>query len=138
LTFVVDASAVAPFFLPDERGELADELLSRMAAGEHCVVPTLFISEITNLLVSAVRRRRLAVADAVVLLAALAEWPIDIDTRGDRAGRVFALAVRHGLSAYDATYLDLAIDAGAELATHDRALALAARAEGLELVAPPA
>ena len=41
------------------------------------------------------------------------------------------LAARHGLTVYDAAYLHLALELEAELATSDRALARAARAEGL-------
>lgn len=41
------------------------------------------------------------------------------------------LADRHGLTVYDAAYLQLAIHLEAELATRDKALARAARAEGL-------
>jgi predicted nucleic acid-binding protein len=41
------------------------------------------------------------------------------------------LAERHGLTTYDAAYLQLALHLDAELATQDKALARAARAEGL-------
>ena len=44
-----------------------------------------------------------------------------------------ALAERHRLSVYDATYLWLAIDVDGELATFDRDLARAAAAEGVPL-----
>ncbi len=43
------------------------------------------------------------------------------------------LAERHRLSAYDATYLWLAIDVDGELATFDKALAAAAVAEGVPI-----
>jgi predicted nucleic acid-binding protein len=45
------------------------------------------------------------------------------------------LADRHGLSVYDALYLDLALDIDGELATLDRDLAAAAAAEGVTLTA---
>ena len=44
------------------------------------------------------------------------------------------LARKHGLSAYDALYLELALHKEADLATADRALAAAARAEGVRVV----
>ena len=47
------------------------------------------------------------------------------------------LAERHHLSVYDATYLSLAIDVDGELATFDRDLARAARAEGVPLALEP-
>ncbi len=46
----------------------------------------------------------------------------------------FALAEKHGLSFYDAIYLELAKRHGAALATLDNALAGAAADEGLHLV----
>ena len=44
-----------------------------------------------------------------------------------------ALAREHGLSAYDAVYLELAIRAGAPLATLDNILRAAARKAGVEV-----
>jgi predicted nucleic acid-binding protein len=44
------------------------------------------------------------------------------------------LAERHRLTVYDAMYLQLALDIDAPLATLDRALAAAARAEGIEVI----
>jgi predicted nucleic acid-binding protein len=44
------------------------------------------------------------------------------------------LADVHGLTVYDAAYLDLALDVDGQLATLDRALARAATAEGVEVV----
>lgn len=44
------------------------------------------------------------------------------------------LAQRHRLTVYDALYLHLALDLDAPLATLDRALATAARAEGIEVI----
>jgi predicted nucleic acid-binding protein len=44
-----------------------------------------------------------------------------------------AIAQRSGLTAYDATYLELAIRRNAPLATFDRQLAEAARAAGVAI-----
>ena len=44
------------------------------------------------------------------------------------------LADRHGLTVYDALYLQLALDVDAELATLDKDLATAAAAEGVAVV----
>ena len=51
-----------------------------------------------------------------------------------RSAFVLRLARKHGLSAYDALYLELALHKEADLATADRALAAAARAEGVRVV----
>jgi len=45
-------------------------------------------------------------------------------------------AVKHGLTGYDAAYLALALDRGLPLATLDKPLAAAARAEEVPILGP--
>jgi predicted nucleic acid-binding protein len=63
----------------------------------------------------------------------LDEIPVrDFDLPDRRARRLaLDLAVRHNLSAYDASYLELALRLGASLHSNDRPLKAAAKAEGL-------
>ncbi|WP_108724312.1 PIN domain-containing protein [Phyllobacterium zundukense] len=58
----------------------------------------------------------------------------DLDIDGDRA--ILSIALKHNLSAYDAAYLALAIDQSLPLATNDRKLAAAARAEAVKILGP--
>ena len=51
-------------------------------------------------------------------------------------GAVLAVAMAHGLTAYDAAYLALAQEHGLPLATLDQKLAQAARHEGVALLGP--
>jgi len=53
--------------------------------------------------------------------------------RADQHPTVIGLCRRHGLTVYDALYLDLALREDAELATLDAALARAARTEGVQV-----
>jgi len=46
-------------------------------------------------------------------------------------------AEQHKLTAYDATYLELALRRGLPLATRDKPLAAAAQKAGVELLPPP-
>jgi predicted nucleic acid-binding protein len=67
----------------------------------------------------------------------LAMLPIETDAAGTRPGwygTVLALATAEGLTAYDATYLELAIRRGAPLATTDTALRRAATRYGLTVL----
>ena len=68
------------------------------------------------------------------LCASLDALPIEIEpVSTSRAwGPALALADQHGLSVYDATYLELALRLGLPLATLDRALGAAARAAGVD------
>jgi predicted nucleic acid-binding protein len=66
-------------------------------------------------------------------MAQLRLFPIvDEGTGNDR--QVIALAERHGLSGYDASYLALAVAEKLSLATLDKKLAAAARAEKLAVL----
>lgn len=96
------------------------------------LVPPLFWVETANVLL---RRRGFEPGRAATTVAALGRSGFETADRG-LAGIADALdlAHRHGLSVYDATYLQLAIDVDGELATLDSALARAATAEGLEVV----
>lgn len=53
------------------------------------------------------------------------------DLASERIAECIGLAARHHLTVYDAAYLHLALELDAELVTGDRAMARAARAEGL-------
>lgn len=72
-------------------------------------------------------------------LAHLSSLPITTDAQPaeERSVRILALARAHGLSSYDATYLELAQRLGAALASFDRQLNQAACAIGVALFAEP-
>jgi predicted nucleic acid-binding protein len=91
------------------------------------LVPPHFSAEVANALL---RSARLTAADTITRLERLSAARLETADRGwpGLLGAV-DLAQRHGLSVYDALYLDLAIDVDADLATLDRELALAAAAE---------
>ena len=134
MSVVIDASIAAAWFLPDERNDAGDQLLAdlRSAPGR---VPTLFWFEMRNLFLIAERRGRLAAGEAVSSMAQLRRLPLlDEGAGGDPL--VLGLAARHALSAYDASYLALAIRLALPLATTDDRLAAAARLEGVEVRGP--
>ena len=66
----------------------------------------------------------------------LADLPIVLDdqTAGQLWTATARLAEQHQISAYDATYLELAKRLNLPLATNDRALITAARVEGIALL----
>jgi predicted nucleic acid-binding protein len=71
-----------------------------------------------------------------MFLKDLERLPVDVDSPG--AETVFHLthnlSRNHGLTAYDAAYLELAMRKRIALATVDASLERAARAEGVEIV----
>ena len=131
---VVDASVVISWLLDDENEPLAYEALERLVE-EGAIVPELWHLETRNALLVAERRGRLSGQEVGERLGELNDLPIRTD-REPSLQSAFELARSHELTIYDATYLDLAMRHGAELATLDRALNRAAVAEGVAFLAP--
>ena len=130
--FVLDVSVAACWLLDDEDAADANAALERLGQ-EDALVPQLWHIEIRNCLLVARRRRRLSGDDLGERLRALAGLPVRTDADFDPDSS-FALADRHGLSLYDALYLNLAQRRGIPLATLDKTLRGAAIAEGVVLV----
>jgi len=128
---ILDASIAAAWLFSDETEPQAEAVLARLAE-DTAYVPQLWHLEVRNVLLVAERRGRIAAEHALELLETLGELPIRTDTTPDLAV-AFALARAHGLSFYDALYLELAQRRDGTLATLDSALARAAAAVGLSL-----
>ncbi|HSR09234.1 MAG TPA: type II toxin-antitoxin system VapC family toxin [Bryobacteraceae bacterium] len=132
----MDASVALAWGFPDEGNEYADAALLKLER-ETMLVPALFALEVANALVMGERRKRLRQAEIrrfVDLLEGLSMVQ-DVQPRSVIMSAVLAIAREHGLSAYDAAYLELAIRAGAPLATLDKALRAAARKAGVTVYA---
>lgn len=125
---VLDAStALAWIFerIDPKEAERANAVLAGLKERE-ALVPPLWHVEVLNALVAAQRRGVITVSKALDFLSRLDRLPIRTDAAvPPRKEHVFALAREHNLSAYDAIYLELALRAGAALATFDRRLARA-------------
>ena len=130
--FVLDASVAACWLLDDEDDADANAAIERLGQ-EDALVPQLWHIEIRNCLLVARRRRRLSGDDLGERLRALAGLPVRTDADFDPDSS-FALADRHGLSLYDALYLNLAQRRGIPLATLDKTLRGAAIAKGVVVV----
>ena len=132
MPLVVDASVVACWILADESDPVADAALARIDF-DPIVAPSLWWWETRNLLIVAERRGRLEPAKTAEALRLLADCPLTFDADADEEA-LLQLARRRGLTVYDAAYLELALRLRCPLATLDRGLADAARAEGASLI----
>ena len=132
--FVLDCSVGMAWCFEDEADRYADGVLDRLVE-ESALVPPLWPLEIANVLVVVERRRRLRRSDSARFLELVGALPIEVDTATPDPSHLLALAREHGLSAYDAAYLALAMREGIPLATRDRALGKAARLCGVSLFA---
>ena len=126
---VLDASFTFQWLLEDEASPEGDAALASIRLGG-AAVPALWPIEITNVLGMAERRGRLTPDGVVGALALLQSLPLDVagPPALAEAGGVLELMRRHRLTAYDATYLELAIRLRLPLATKDRELLAAALA----------
>jgi predicted nucleic acid-binding protein len=98
-------------------------------------VPAVWSLEIANAVLAGERAKRVRQPDVRRFTTLLEGLSIvqDAQSPGEYTGRVLPVAREHGLSAYDAAYLELSIRRGAPLATLDNKLQKAARRAGVEI-----
>jgi predicted nucleic acid-binding protein len=135
VSVVLDSSATLARAFPDEQtGSILEvfEFIAQFGA----VVPQLWRIEVANSLNVGIRRRRVTMEDRAGILADLEDLPIVVDseTSNQSWGDTLALADKHHLTVYDATYLELALRLSLPLATLDDGLRSAALREGVTLL----
>jgi predicted nucleic acid-binding protein len=132
MPFVLDASIALAWAFADEDDPRSAAALARIRTDE-ALVPSIWWFEVRNTLVVNERRGRLTEVDTAVFLRTLARLAVTIDRQPGEV-EVLTLARRHRLSVYDAAYLELAQRESVPLASLDRELIGAARAERIPLV----
>ncbi len=130
--FVVDCSVTVPWYLEGERNDYSDRILASLEERQPWV-PALWRSEFCNALLTATRRRRITGDWLMESLDHAERLPLRIDDAPAPLSRIAALAAETGLTAYDATYLELAMRRKIPLATQDRALRRAAAVKRVKL-----
>ena len=130
MAVVIDASVALAWCLRDEQGSADADAVMIRVSHEESVVPGLFWHEVRNVLVAAERTGRLDPESAEIHLLRLRALPLATDHDQDDVGTLH-FARRHGLSAYDAAYLETAKRYHADLATLDKKLLSAAVVEGV-------
>jgi predicted nucleic acid-binding protein len=132
---VVDASVALAWALPDESSDYADAVLA-VVEREGLHVPELWAREIANGLAVAYLRKRITSADEQAFLAALSHLSIEVEQAASALTVIrdgTAAAMRYGLTAYDAAYVDLASRERLSLATLDMAMRKAAEQFGVTI-----
>ena len=129
MAMVADASVTIAWFVAGQATADTERLLDR-ATGETVHVPTLWVPEFVNALLTLERRRRLPAAKVD---GAVADF--DIVTERDAAdlATLAALARKYALTAYDAIYLNLALRLKLPFACKDSSLRAAAVRAGVKL-----
>jgi len=131
--FVADSSVAVGWAVLSQSSAATERLLDEIAEGREFLVPLLWTFEVANGLLILTRRKRLSPEQSRRAREALRALNPVIDEDGPRRAlaEITALAERHMLSIYDATYLELAIRKRVPLASRDASLNRAAVRAGV-------
>ena len=134
MALVLDASVTMAWCFDDEAGPYADAVFDRIRE-DAAFVPAIWSLEVANAVLIGERRQRLTHASSTRFLQVLEALPITVDDAAAVTwGATLAIGRRLDLSAYDASYLELATRQGLPLATQDTRLRAAAARIGVPLV----
>jgi predicted nucleic acid-binding protein len=141
MSLVLDASMTIAWRVtrPNPNEALIAQNAIHTTISHGAIVPHLWYPEVANALVMSERQGMSTPQDSGNFLADLDSLPISLDTIFVHSTRdkTLALARKWQLTAYDATYLELAQRKGASLATFDRQLAQACRQAGIHVFGDP-
>jgi predicted nucleic acid-binding protein len=135
MKFVLDASVALCWCLGGEGEDYALRVLDRLRRAE-AIVPALWPAEVTNGLIAAERRKRIGPGDAASARRLILALPVSVDPVDQRRSfqDIPRLARAYGLTAYDASYLELALRLEIPLATLNTPVSDAAADEGVAVV----
>ncbi|CUQ65380.1 type II toxin-antitoxin system VapC family toxin [Candidatus Nitrospira inopinata] len=136
MSFVLDNSVTMRWFFGDGNPQdlaYAGRVLDAMQETK-AVVPMTWGLEVANVIAKAEAKALVTEARSKTFLEMLEEVEIEVDaaTFARALSDTLHLARRYKLSAYDASYLELALRAGLPLATLDEALQKAAKKAGVK------
>jgi predicted nucleic acid-binding protein len=129
---VLDASVVVALYVEETVSPAAGVTVGRfLSEGRALHAPALLLYEVANAFAKAVRRGVLDAEGCLEHLGSLASSEIEFHAATDLSRAATSLALAHGITAYDAAYLALALRLDAILATGDRRLATRSAATGV-------
>lgn len=134
--FVIDASTAIAWVHPAQATAQSQAVLGMIAEGAIARAPALWPLETANALLVLARRGKLTEDERRNALAALGRLAVILDHEmaSFAFGKLSDLATRHGLSIYDAAYLELAQRRKLALACRDGLLRAAARRARVKLL----
>lgn len=131
---VVDNSMLMAALFDDERVPFAMKLREDVVDRKtRAYVPPIFLYEAYNSVLQAVKRKRIDENICQQYFEHISAFPITVDLF-QKMPAVAALAFKHNLSMYDASYLELCVREKLPLATYDSALIAAAKKEKIGVV----
>ncbi len=137
MKFVLDNSVTMRWFFGDGKPKeinYAKDVLEAMRLVT-ALVPAIWGLEVSNVIAKAEAKGLVVEARSSIFLEMLKELDIeaDVQTFARSLDDILNLARRYGLSAYDASYLELAMRENLSLATLDEDLIKAAKKAGIKI-----
>ena len=132
MAFVVDASVAIAWFVKGQASDYTNALLRR-AVRDRLHVPALWHAEFCNALLALAHRRKLDPGRLDDIFEQIEELELVTDGDSPAARTLTDLSRRFSLSAYDATYLELAIRLKLPIAARDGPLSKAAPRAGVSI-----
>jgi predicted nucleic acid-binding protein len=131
---VVDASVTLAWCFADDRTPAALKVLERLKAGDQALVPAFWSLEVLNSLPVGEKRGRISPDETRAFLGDLVAMSPSFDYASAEqvSGPIQKLCRDHGLTPYDALYVELAMRTKCPLATQDQAQKIAANALHVE------
>jgi len=117
--FVVDASVVIKWFLPEIHADAARRLLHE---SHQYLAPDLLFPEVGNAVWKRVRRGELKPDEGRRLMSDLADVAVETIATRDLMDDAWAIAIAAEHTVYDSTYLALAVRLDTQLITADKRL----------------
>jgi len=108
--FVTDASVILKAYFPDEEGHAQAQTLVRdwITGAIQIIAPPLLLAEVTNGILIAVRKGRISKGIAYEILQQIEDLSIPLQ-EPPSIREIFKIATNYDRTAYDATYLSLAM-----------------------------
>lgn len=132
MAFVLDASVSVAWFVRKQATAYTDRVRS-MAKREPLHVPAVWSLEVANALLVLQRRGNISDAAAKTAAELLGSLAVTVDQGRLTIPELLAFAAKHRLSAYDASYLHVALSLRLPLACKDGPLQRALSAAGVRL-----
>jgi predicted nucleic acid-binding protein len=133
MAFVLDASIAVAWVVPSQATDYARRVRLK-AKREPFHVPTIFAAEVSNVIVMLERRAILTAQGAEAAAHVLDRLEPIVHEIALGVAELRNLANRFGLTAYDASYLALALELQMPIACGDRPLKTALKRAGVKLV----
>ena len=133
--FVVDNSVFMSWLMKEENYSKASEIVNLVRENRICV-PSIWCYEIANSLYVSEKRKRLNISEINEFIEIIAVFPITVESNSflKVTTDILRMSRQYGLTAYDASYVELAFRKSIPIASFDRDIIKVSRKMGLDII----